>query len=292
MHTVTVVPEPQLSPGGRLRIHCLPAASDNLVWVAECLATGEAAVVDGPDAEAVDAWCERTGLAIGTVLTTHTHGDHIGLHRAWAKAGRLAGRRVFGAPQRADVIPGLDHPVDEGDRFTVGAVEGMVLRTEGHIDDHLSYLIDGVLFCGDTLFAGGCGYLFDGPPETMHRSLLRLASLPETTLVCCAHEYTQDNLRFAWSVEPGNEALAERIRQVWQVRGQGGCVVPSTVGEERATNPFLRTGSPALRAAVGLGPDADHEAVFAATRALKDTRAYKASGDAGLPLAEAATERT
>ncbi len=287
MHVVTAELPVIESPGGRLRVHRIPAASDNLVWVAQCVATGAAAVVDGPGSAEVDAWQAATGIAIDTVLTTHTHGDHIGLHRAWSQQGKLQGKRVLGARQRADEIPGLTQPVDEGDRFVLGEVEGVVLRTEGHIDDHLSYLIDGVLFCGDTLFAGGCGYLFDGPPAAMFRSLMRLAELPPETLVCCAHEYTQDNLRFAWSVEPDNEALAERIRAVWAVRAEGGCTVPSTVGIEQATNPFLRPGSPTLRRAVGLGEEAPYGDVFAATRALKDSKAYRAQGDVGLPLAEA-----
>jgi len=284
MHAVTA-PLPELtSPGGRLRIVRIPAASDNLVWVLQCLATGEAAVVDGPGCAEVDAWSAQHGVAIGTVLTTHTHHDHVGLHHAWQAAGALAGKRVLGAEARRAEIPGLSHPVDDGDRFVLGAVEGRVLRTEGHIDDHLSYLVDGALFCGDTLFAGGCGYLFDGPPAAMFRSLMRLAALPPETLVCCAHEYTQDNLRFAWSVEPDNEALAERIREVWAIRADGGCTVPSTIAAERATNPFLRPGSPTLRAAVGCDGSTDHAEVFAATRATKDGKAYRAMSEEELPL--------
>jgi len=284
MHAVTADLEPILSPGGRLRIHRIPAASDNLIWVAECVQTGAAAVVDGPGATEVDAWCAAHDIAIDTILTTHTHHDHVGLHHAWEDAGALQGKRVLGAEARRAEIPGLSEPVDEGRRFALGAVQGEVWRTEGHIDDHLSYLIDGAVFCGDTLFAGGCGYLFDGPAETMFASLMRLAGLDPRTLVCCAHEYTQDNLRFAWSVEPDNEALAERIREVWAVRAEGGCTVPSTIGVERATNPFLRPGSPTLRAAVGAAPEASHAEVFAATRAAKDGKAYRSLSDEALPL--------
>ena len=284
MHVVTADLPPLTSPGGRLRVHRIPAAADNIVWVLECVETGAAAVVDGPGSAEVEAWVARSGVTIGTVLTTHTHGDHVGLHRAWAASGALEGKRVVGAEARRAEIPGLTDPVDDCASFHVGVVEGRVLRTEGHIDDHLSYVIDGVLCCGDTLFAGGCGYLFDGPPSAMFASLMRLAALPPETLVCCAHEYTEDNLRFAWSVEPDNAALAERIRSVWALRATGGCTLPSTIGEERATNPFLRPGSATLRASVGCGGDAVHADVFAKTRATKDGKAYRATGDEGLPL--------
>jgi hydroxyacylglutathione hydrolase len=163
-----------------------------------------------------------------------------------------------------------------------------VLLTEGHLDGHVSFVFGDLLLCGDTLFAGGCGRLFDGPPSKMHDSLQRLAALPGDTKVCCAHEYTQDNLRFAWSLEPGNAALAERIRRVWALRAEGGCTVPSRVEEERATNPFVRTGSRELVEAVKRAlPDVELEdslAVFTATRRLKDLGDYKARGDEGLPL--------
>jgi hydroxyacylglutathione hydrolase len=241
------------------------------VWGIECLATGVLAVVDGPGSEEVEAFEHANGLRASVLLTTHTHGDHIGIHRAWEATGRLAGMHVFG---KAGVgVPGLTHPVDDGDGFQVGAVSGTVLRTEGHMNGHVSYLIDGALFCGDTLFGGGCGYLFDGPPERMFDSLMRLAGLPDETLVCCAHEYTQDNLRFAVSVEPNNQALAARDADVATKRADGQCTLPSTIAVERATNPFLRTGSPELRMQVGFtGPHAD---VFAHARALKNTGAYK-----------------
>jgi hydroxyacylglutathione hydrolase len=162
------------------------------------------------------------------------------------------------------------------------------MLTEGHIDGHVSYVFGDVLFSGDTLFAGGCGYLFDGPPEAMFGSLTRLSALDPATRVCCAHEYTQDNLRFAWSVEPDNDALADRIRRVWALRAEGRASVPSTIAEERATNPFLRHHSPTLRASVAKAfPDRDlstPEAIFAATRALKDRKDYRRLTDAALPL--------
>ncbi len=287
-HVVTTPRAPFRSRNGWIEVHQIPAWQDNLVWVLVCTRTGEAAIVDGPDADSVLAACETRGLAPRTILNTHTHGDHVGINHALRARGELARYRVIGPRAVASAIPGLSEPVDDGDTFRVGAAEGTVLRTEGHLDGHVSYLVDGVLFCGDTLFAGGCGYLFDGPPAKMHASLERLAALPPDTLVCCAHEYTEDNLRFAWSVEPDNAALAERIRAVWAQRARGECAVPSTIGEERATNPFLRHASPTLRARVAAAlPDRALSSpldVFAATRALKDRKDYKRIADGELPL--------
>ena len=288
MHAVTRVPEPFLAMGGALRVHTVPAASDNLVWVAECTATGQAAVIDGPDATGALAAVQAHGLELVAIWNTHTHGDHIGINRDLARQGRLEGLHVVGPASRAAEVPGLTDPVGEGSVVRLGELEGRVMLTEGHIDGHVSFVLGDLVFCGDTMFAGGCGYLFDGPPAKMFDSLLRLAELPGDTRVCCAHEYTQDNLRFAWSVEPDNAALAERIRRVWAIRAEGGCTVPSTIEEERATNPFLRPGSPTLLASVEAAvPGADLStpaAVFAATRRLKDGKAHKAGGDAGLPL--------
>lgn len=284
-HVVTQPMEPVVCLGGRLRLHQVPAATDNLVWIAECTATGEAAVVDGPDAEAALAYAERHGIRLGTVWNTHTHGDHVGINRDLQRRGRLDRMRVVGPARVADDVPGITDPVDEGDEVRLGELVARVLLTEGHLDGHVSFALvgeSGVVFCGDTLFAGGCGYLFSGPPAKMFDSLMRLAALPADTRVCCAHEYTQDNLRFAWSVEPDNEALAERIRRVWALRAEGRCAVPSTIDEERATNPFLRPGSATIRANVGV--DGGFADVFAATRALKDQKAYKATGDDVLPL--------
>ena len=190
---------------------------------------------------------------------------------------RLAGQSL-GFAGRADDIPGLTEPVRAGDTVRFGELEGRVMLTEGHLDGHVSYVFGDVVFCGDTLFAGGCGYLFDGPPATMFDSLLRLASLPGGTRVCCAHEYTQDNLRFALSVEPDNPALVARAEAVERIRAAGGCTLPSTIAEERATNPFLRPGAPTLVQRVGQAMEASLDtpaAVFAATRALKNRGDYK-----------------
>lgn len=288
MHTVTRPPAPWLACDGALRVHVVPAARDNLIWLAECTTTHEVAVIDGPGADDALAYVEAQRLRWTAVFNTHTHGDHIGINVALMRAGRLEGLAVVGPAARAADIPGLTQPVAEGDAVRIGAVEGRVMVTEGHLDGHVSFVFGDVVFCGDTLFTGGCGRMFDGPPAKMYDSLQRLAALPGPTRVCCAHEYTQDNLRFAWSLEPDNEALAARIRDVWAVRAHGGTVVPSTIEIERATNPFLRPGSPTLRASLAAAaPDADlstPERTFAATRRLKDAGVYRSRGDEGLPL--------
>lgn len=288
-HVVSIPNAPFTALGGRIRVHQIPAATDNLVWLVECTATGVTAVVDGPGAgEALD-YCAEHGLELTVVLNTHTHGDHIGVNRDLARRGLLDGMRVVGCADRAAEIPGINEPVSDGDEVRLGELTAAVWLTEGHLDGHISFVFegeDGVVFCGDTLFTGGCGYLFDGPAHVMHASLTRLASLPDGTRVCCAHEYTEDNLRFAWTVDPANEALAERIREVWARRAEGRCTVPSTIALERKTNPFLRS-KPLVRALCQSSPRADLStpaAIFAAARSLKDTGAHKALDDDQLPL--------
>jgi hydroxyacylglutathione hydrolase len=278
-HVVRVMPEP-IALGG-LVIHAIPAATDNLVWIAQCAETGDAAVIDGPDAENALAVCGSRGIRLTAVWNTHTHGDHVGINRDLQRRGRIPGLDVVGPRAVAAAVPGITHPVDEGDEVRLGSHVARVMRTDGHLTGHVSFVVGEALFCGDTLFAGGCGYLFDGPPAAMFDSLLRLAALPAETLVCCAHEYTEDNLRFARSVEPDNAALIDRIGRVAAIRAEWRCTLPSTVAEERATNPFLRPGSPTiLRRLREELPEADLStpvAVFTATRALKDTKRYRSA---------------
>ena len=287
-HVVQHAHAPFMSRTGALRIHQIPAWQDNLIWLAECMKTGDVAVIDGPEAGPTLAYLHTNGLKLTTIFNTHTHGDHIGINRDLGKRGLLDGLRVVGSKLAPTDIPGLTEEVVDGQCITFGACKGEVILTEGHINGHVSYLFDGVLFCGDTLFAGGCGYLFDGPPAKMYRSLKRLAALDGDTFVCCAHEYTQDNLRFAFSVDPHNEALKTRIRDVWIRRSRGECVVPSTMALERATNPFMQFGASRLAKMVAKampGTDLGSEAnLFAATRNLKDRKDYRALDDSSLPL--------
>jgi len=287
-HVITHPSAPFLAYEGRLTVHMVPAWIDNLIWLVECNETGETAVIDGPDAGGVLDYCEAKGLRLTTILNTHTHADHIGINRDLGRRGLLADLHVIGPGSRATDVPGLDRGVAEGDTLRIGAVEGRVMLTEGHMNGHVSYVFGDLLLCGDTMFAGGCGRLFDGPAPKMFDSLARLAALPDDTWVCCAHEYTQDNLRFAWSVDPQNPELAARIRAVWALRAKGGCTVPSRLAEERRTNPFLRSDAPELiagvRAAMPAAKLGDPLEVFSATRLLKDGGGYKRRGEEGLPL--------
>lgn len=287
-HLVTQPRLPFSTSDGALVVHQIPALQDNLVWLAVCTKTGEAAVIDGPSAAPVLAHCQAHGITLSTVLNTHTHWDHIGINKDLQKRGLLDRLRVVGAAAASQDVPGITEAVAEGDTVMLGQARGRVLSTEGHMNGHISFVFDDVVFCGDTMFAGGCGYLFDGPAETMHESLGKLAALPGGTRVCCAHEYTEDNLRFAWSIDSDNAALAQRIAEVWNVRARGGCTVPSTIAIERATNPFLRHEDPSVQARLRQAwPDRPLRTPverFAAARALKDRKDYKRLGDAALPL--------
>lgn len=286
VHVVAHPVGPLAVAGTGLVVWGVPVATDNLAWLVVA-ADGEAAVVDSPAWGPVEAFAAARGWRVRTALITHTHGDHVGFLHELRRDGALDGWRVVGPASRPDGVPGMNEPVDEGDLVTFGGATLRVLRLDGHLNGHIGYVVGDVAFTGDVLFTGGCGYLFDGPPAAMWASLQKLSALPPETRVCCAHEYTQDNLRFAWSVEPGNAALADRIRRVWALRADGRAAVPSTIGEERATNPFLRGDSPELRASVAavMGGDlGDAGDVFAATRELKNQHLYRRD-DEGLPLA-------
>ncbi len=287
-HVVSRPTSPFSSRSGRLTVHQIPVWMDNLVWLVVDNASQEAAVVDGPEAGPVLDYCAQHGFKLTTIINTHTHGDHVGINSDLERRGLLASMNVIGPKGAQADVPGIKTPVDDGDTVTFGGVTGRVMLTEGHINGHVSYVFEDLLFCGDTMFAAGCGYLFDGPPRKMFDSLTRLAALDPDTKVCCAHEYTQDNLRFAWSVDSDNAALADRIQRAWKTRADGGSTVPSTIADERATNPFLRFADPGVQARLSAAfPDrdlSDPADVFAAARALKDQKTYRADGDSKLPL--------
>jgi len=277
-HIVRTPTPPFWSHCGNLRIHQIPAAIDNLIWLIE-YAPGRVAAVDGPSAVETLEYCEQHSLILDTIINTHTHGDHIGINRDLHKRGLLQNMRVLGASQRAHEIPGLTEKISDGDIVELGSVTGFAMQTDGHINGHISYVFSDLLFCGDTLFTGGCGYLFDGPPEAMYQSLQRLKALPLHTKICCAHEYTQDNLLFALSIEPNNTALQERAQECREIRQLGGCLVPSEKALEISTNPFLRWNSQEiinnlLQFFPALNPNSPAE-VFAYTRKQKDSKAYR-----------------
>jgi hydroxyacylglutathione hydrolase len=250
----------------------IPAFSDNYIWVVREGAT--AAVIDPGDAAPVLAYLEREGLALAAIITTHHHGDHVGGNSALLARFPVP---VFGPAHER--IPGRTHALAEGDAI---AVPGMVLALSvldvpGHTSGHIAYVGDvagtPVAFVGDTLFAGGCGRLFEGTAAQMAASLGKLASLPGETRVYCAHEYTLANLKFALAVEPGNTALIERQRHEQDKRERGEPTVPSTIAVERATNPFLRVDEPAVFAAAQAHagrPLADAVEAFAVVREWKN----------------------
>ena len=253
-----------------MELIALPAFNDNYLWL---LHDGQQAlVVDPGDAAPVRAALERLALRLASILVTHHHADHTG---GVAELRAETGARVFG-PAR-ERIPQPYTPLQGGDVVQTLGVSFRVIGVPGHTAGHIAYFADDVagaplLFCGDTLFSGGCGRLFEGTPAQMLASLDALAALPGDTRVCCAHEYTLGNLRFARAVEPGNQALADYEQQCQRLRAGGQPTLPSSVGTERAINPFLRSREPAVIQSVRLhAPQAtDEVAVFAALRQWKN----------------------
>jgi len=252
----------------QLDIEQIPVLSDNYVYLVRDRATGKTAVVDPAVSEPVQQRLSALGWTLTHILNTHHHGDHVGGNLALKAA---TGCTIVGPRADRERIPGIDVALGDGERFRLGEAEATVFDVPGHTRGHIAYWFaeSEALFCGDTLFACGCGRMFEGTPAQMWASLSKLKALPEATRVYCAHEYTQSNIRFALSVDPGNKALQERSRRVDALRVQSRPTVPSTIGEERATNPFLRADDPVLALQVGQ-PGGDPVAVFGATRKAKD----------------------
>ena len=213
--------------------------SDNYAWLLKESGEGAVAIVDPADADACIAAIDRSGNRLDLILLTHHHADHIaGTDEVRARFGC----KVVGAAQDAARLPRLDQAVREGDSVALGGAEARVIDTPGHTRGHISYFFPAgaVLLCGDTLFSLGCGRLLEGTASEMFASLRKLSVLPKETLVCCGHEYTASNARFALSVDPENEALQERAAEVKRLRAAGQPTVPSTLESELAANPFLR----------------------------------------------------
>lgn len=258
-----------------MRVVPVEQLSDNYAYLVIDEARGVAGVVDVAEAGPVLEAARREGVELVAILSTHHHFDHVAGNEdliAALPAGRL---EVFGYAGDRERIPGLTRGLDDGEEFALGSLTGRAIFIPAHTRGHLAYhfAAEKVVFTGDTLFAGGCGRLFEGDAPQMMASLSRLAALPDETEVYCGHEYTASNLRFAATLEPSSAALAERRRQVDAIRAEGRPTVPTTIALEKATNPFLRWSSPELAASVRErepGTGADAASVFAATRRLKD----------------------
>ena len=256
-----------------IQVKAIPAFSDNYIW---CLIDSEsqrAAVVDPGDAAPVTAALQEQGLSLAAILITHHHFDHTG-----GIADLLAEHQVPVYGPVSDNIAGITHTLSEGDTVTALGLDFSVLTIPGHTLDHIALycdqLADGpLLFCGDTLFAGGCGRVFEGTAPMMLQSLDKLATLPGNTRVYCAHEYTLANLAFASAVEPANKALQQRLERDSKLRQQGLPTVPSTIAVEQQTNPFLRCTESSVVASAEQHtgrPCPSPQEVFAAVRGWKD----------------------
>jgi hydroxyacylglutathione hydrolase len=235
----------------KLEIHQFPCLSDNFGVLIRDPEREMVASIDAPDAKPVAAALAEKGWKLTHILTTHHHGDHTAGNSA-LKAD--TGCTIVGPRGEATKIPGIDKQVGEGDTFAFGSHEVRVLETPGHTSGHITYWIPsaGVAFVGDTLFAIGCGRVIEGNAEMMWKSLQKLMKLPKDTLVYCGHEYTQANARFALTVEPENEALQRRAKEVDQMRAAGKATLPTTIGVELDTNPFLRPHLPAIQKRLGM----------------------------------------
>jgi hydroxyacylglutathione hydrolase len=252
----------------QLEIEQIPALSDNYVYLIREPRAGVTGVVDPAVAAPVLEQLQARGWKLDWILSTHHHVDHTGGNLELKAA---TGCRIAGPKADAARIPGIDVGLAEGDRFALGGAEAEVFETPGHTSGHISYWFAGAkaLFCADTLFSLGCGRLFEGTPALMWRSLGKFADLPDDALVYCAHEYTQANARFALTVDPDNSALRARAEEIVRLRATGKPTVPSTLGAERAANPFLRPHDPAIRKRLGMERASDEE-VFAEIRGRKD----------------------
>src|SRR5438309_10441205 len=215
----------------------VPALADNYLWLVHDQASGETAVVDPGDAAPVRAEADQRGWSIGHVWNTHWHRDHTGGNLAIKAA---SGARIAGPA--AEDIPGRDVALSEGDQVRLGEHVGRVIAVPGHTLGHIALIFDeaGVAFVGDTLFAMGCGRLFEGTPQQMHQSLQALAELPADTRLYCAHEYTLSNARFAAVAEPSNPAIAERLARVQHLRDREQITLLTTIAQERESYPFVR----------------------------------------------------
>lgn len=255
-----------------MEVHILPALADNYMYLLVDEATGEAAVVDPVEPEKVLVAVQQKNVRLSTILTTHHHWDHAGGNEAMvAAAGR--GLRVIGGDDR---IPGLNHTVRDGDSLTLGSLRIQCIATPCHTTGHICYYVrsnsessDPAVFTGDTLFIAGCGKFFEGTAEQMHSALIhKLSALPNNTRVYCGHEYTANNLKFARTIEPENQDLVSKIEWTTAKRALNEPTVPSTIGQEKLFNPFMRVSVASVQAHTAT--PGDEKGTMASLRREKD----------------------
>src|SRR5271166_237904 len=250
------------------RIYQFPCLKDNFGVLLHDPQTGATASIDAPEAAPIEAALQKTGWRLTDILVTHHHADHtqgIGELKQHHKC------RVVAPRNEAKRIAHVDESVGGGDTVRVGGLEGRVIDTPGHTAGHISYFFpaDKLAFVGDTLFSIGCGRVFEGDPEMMWHSLVKLRDLPDDTRFYCGHEYTAANIRFAKTIEPDNKALAARAEEVARLTAAGKPTIPATIGAEKAANPFLRADVPEVAKSVGLAGSPAWK-VFAEIRARKN----------------------
>ncbi len=252
----------------KLEIHQFPIRGDNYAVLLHDEDANVTASIDAGSAAAIADELRKKGWSLTHIFTTHHHGDHTEGNEALKQE---FGCTIVGPRAEAARVPGIDRPVSEGDEVSFGRFTFNILETGGHTAGHISFVEpnEAVAFVGDTLFTLGCGRVFEGDAQTMWASLSKLMQLPDDTKIYCGHEYTQANARFALTIEPENEALQTRAKQIDELRARGEPTVPTTMAEEKATNPFLRPHSSAIRARLNLQDAADWQ-VFGEIRARKD----------------------
>ena len=251
-----------------LEVIQLPVLNDNYIYLLREPVSGKTAVVDPALAQPVLDELARRRWPLDYILNTHHHGDHVGGNRELKLRTNC---KIVGARADRQRIPGIDIELADGDSFKLGTTEFKIFETPGHTRGHIVFYSAGEysLFCGDTLFALGCGRLFEGSAEQMWQSLQKLRALPRSTKVYCAHEYTLSNGRFALTIEPNNTALKTRMQAVQRLRSEHKATVPSTIAEEKACNPFFRADEPTLKTSLAM-ENASAVAVFSEIRKRKD----------------------
>ncbi len=255
-----------------MEIVTIPCLNDNFAYLLICPASGEAAVVDPSESGPVIQEIEKRGVRLTAVLNTHHHWDHVGGNQKLME--KYHDLQICGHDSDRKRIPGQSVFLEDGDPVSFGCVSGHIIHNPGHTSGAVSYVFGDAAFSGDTLFAGGCGRLFEGTPEQMHDSLnQRIGSLPGETRIFFGHEYTENNLKFALSVEPDNKRIAAKLTRIKKCRVQGRFSTPTTIKEERETNPFMRCGKKGIQSTLKpqlSGEPITESTVFAVLRNMKD----------------------